>query len=947
MDVCTIIAKNYVAFARTLAASLREHAPGVTLHVLVVDEFEGYIDPAQEPFEVLRPGDVGIPDFPRMAAIYEILELSTAVKPWLLRHLLDRSEDGLVAYLDPDIRLYGPIDDVWELARGHGVVLSPHNVKPIPRDGRKPSEEDILVAGAYNLGFIGLGRTGFAHELLDWWAERLEEHCVVDPARGVFVDQRWIDLVPGMAGDHALLRDEGFNTAYWNLATRDVVRDGDRWRVNDVPLRLFHFSGFDPSRPHLLSKHQDRIRLTERPDLARLCREYADAVMGSGHEHAAWWPYSYAETHSGIALTKPLRAAYRRATEAGEPLGSPFEPDGERALLAWCNGPADPGGEHGVTRLLAQLWASREDVRAAYPDLADAGFADGFLGWVTVGGRHEYGIPDELLPDVDAVRRHLPSPDVPPDELPVGINVVGYLRSELGVGEAARQAVAALDAARVPLLPLGLEAPFARAGHDFSVSGLEPLFDVSLVCINGDSVPGFAEEAGEAFFAGRHTIGMWWWEVEAFPDRYRPSFDVLDEIWVGSHFVANALGAVSPVPVTVMPVPVGVPRHVVADKAALGLPAGFTFLFAFDFNSIMERKNPIGLVEAFARAFAPDEDVHLVVKSINEERWPDEHDRLRMAAADHPHVHLMPGYLSAEDKERLTASCDCYVSLHRSEGFGIGMAEALLHARPVVATGYGGNTDFLDDTTGFPVRYRLVPVGYGHDPYPPDALWADPDPEHAAELMRRVVDAPAEARARAERGRERIRTHYGPEAAGARMRARLEALRAQRRERGLVPSMGLEPLDLTAPRARLARGPAPPGRSGPLARLLRLPRRAVLRALKPYTVHAELVVTEALDALGRHDEVLRSQLTELRLERAAELAQERRLRRRVDALAEDVHAVAGASGVPRELAALREELRAREDRATLQGSAVAARTSDLATRVSALEALVLNGRDRS
>src|SRR5918998_3044730 len=156
MHVCTIIAKNYLAFARVLGRSLAENAPGVRFSVLVIDAHEGYIGPSREPFELITPADLELPEFGRMAAMYDVLELSTAVKPWLLRRLLARADGGSVVYLDPDIEIFSPLDELDERIREHGLVLTPHATAPMPRDGRRPTEQDILIAGAFNLGFIGL-----------------------------------------------------------------------------------------------------------------------------------------------------------------------------------------------------------------------------------------------------------------------------------------------------------------------------------------------------------------------------------------------------------------------------------------------------------------------------------------------------------------------------------------------------------------------------------------------------------------------------------------------------------------------------------------------------------------------------------------------------------------------------------------------------------------------
>src|ERR1044072_236183 len=184
-----------------------------------------------------------------MAATYDVMELSTAVKPWLMRPLLDRPGVDSVAYLDPDIQVFARLDEIFERAREQGVVLPPHFTSPLPRDGLKPGEEDILIAGSYNLGFIALGEGETSEALLDWWSERLERDCVNEPEKGRFVDQRWIDLAPGLWPGIDVIRDTSFNIAYWNLATRRLEDDGaGGYPADGSPLRSFPLSGFEPRR---------------------------------------------------------------------------------------------------------------------------------------------------------------------------------------------------------------------------------------------------------------------------------------------------------------------------------------------------------------------------------------------------------------------------------------------------------------------------------------------------------------------------------------------------------------------------------------------------------------------------------------------------------------------------------------------------------------------------
>src|ERR687890_17674 len=212
-----------------------------------------------------------------MAAIYDVLELSTAVKPWLLRHLLDGRGLERVAYLDPDIRVYDRLDEIERLTGEHGLVLIPHITSPLPRDGKRPSEADILISGTYNLGFISLEHGSATDGLLDWWSERLKTDCVVAPDAGYFVDQRWMDFVHGVMPDYFVLRDPSYNVAYWNLHGRELTYHKGRYFVDGRPLRFFHFSGFDPDH---------RKRLSAGPRLQCLRGRVARPRLQKGEELA-------------------------------------------------------------------------------------------------------------------------------------------------------------------------------------------------------------------------------------------------------------------------------------------------------------------------------------------------------------------------------------------------------------------------------------------------------------------------------------------------------------------------------------------------------------------------------------------------------------------------------------------------------------------------------------
>jgi glycosyltransferase involved in cell wall biosynthesis len=216
------------------------------------------------------------------------------------------------------------------------------------------------------------------------------------------------------------------------------------------------------------------------------------------------------------------------------------------------------------------------------------------------------------------------------------------------------------------------------------------------------------------------------------------------------------------------------------------MPEGFCFLFVFDYRSVFRRKNPLAAVRAFSAAFAPGEGASLVVKSVAGDDFPAEREALRTAAAERPDVHLIEDTVSAEAKNAMIAGCDCYLSLHRSEGLGLTMAEAMYFGRPVIATGYSGNLDFMTEENSFQVRYEMAPIGADTEPYPADGEWAEPDPVHAAELMRRVFEDPPQATARARQAAADIRRTHS-RAAAAEILLELTGRRVSRGGGGAAP----------------------------------------------------------------------------------------------------------------------------------------------------------------
>lgn len=778
--VFTIVARNYLPYARVLAASLARHNPAARLHVFIVDDPTRSIGP-EPAFEIIRADDLSFDppsDLHTMAAIYDVTELATAVKPWVFEYLFARGASVSI-YLDPDIEVFDSLGPLELLARQHGMLLTPHVTEPLPRDGKRPNERDLMLSGVYNLGFLALSAEA-AKTFLPWWRERLRRDCLNDQAEGLFVDQRWIDFAPTLF-EPLILKDPGYNVAYWNLPHRTLIREGDRLLVNGRPLRFFHYSGFSPRAPHLLSKHQHgslRIRLSDSPLLAELCARYATALEEAGFADSCAIPYAFATIAGGLQLDERTRRTLRRTyleDEAGGRAPSfpnPFSPAGANDVVQRLLRPSPHSP--GVPALLGEIWSERADLRIAFPRIESVD-AERFLDWVRTQGVHEHEIPPQLIPAAPpkgrtrAARR---------GKLTPGVNVYGYAFAESGTGQIVRSVVAALAAQGIPYAVVPFTHTVSRQQRPFLDLGTAvPSFDTNLICVNADQVPLFFESMYEQLLPAARNIGLWAWEVEDLPSAMAGNERYFDEVWGISAFTAAALARSLTKPVRAFPLPVVVPEVRRRTRDELGMPHGFLFLFCFDYDSVFRRKNPLAIVAAFRQAFPERADIVLYIKTANAERHPAEDDALRAAVGGRANIVIRDAYVTSNDYFSMLDACDCYVSLHRSEGFGLTVAEAMALGKPVISTAYSSTLEFANESNSFPVPARLVEVGEDAPPYPSRSRWADPDVSAAAEQMARVYTDRSGAAAVGTRARADIEALHGPSARGPMLRHLLEQSR--------------------------------------------------------------------------------------------------------------------------------------------------------------------------
>ncbi len=832
--ICTIIAKNYLAQARCLAESFLKHHPEGRVFVLLIDRPDGYHDFSQEPFTTLLAQEINIPQFGAMLFRYSLLEISTAVKPFFMDYLFKHYDYDAICYFDPDIYFYGPVQEIWEKLDSYGIVLTPHLTGPLD-EAFNPNEQGILQAGAYNLGFIGLSRHAQLDEFLQWWQSKLLKYCVVAFDKALFVDQRWIDLAPGRFSSVYIHQDPGCNVAYWNLYHRRLERQDDEYTVNGSPLKFYHFSGYSPDKPDSISKFQNRYTFQSRPELAPLFEDYRQRMLANDYETVKQWPYAYSSlTQGGVRIPDAARYLWRDM-EVGDPAWNPFDSatDSEffDKLIAWLNEPmGNAAARPIITRLALGIHQQQSHLRQTFPDVlgrdrvayarwfatcveqafmidpffvrpiaqslqsslsGKAGVYQAFTAWLfriglgrrierlmgerVVGRIRGFFIPSSpSRPITPLPAPALGAPPLTPSKM--GVNIIGYVRDETGVGENARAILRALHAENLPVA-WTLARSEAPRQNDTSVLHLPQghPHPINLLCVNADQTALVHSELGPEFFAGKYNIGYWFWELEHFPEQWLDRFKYLDEVWVGSRFVQNTLAHVSPIPVLTMGVPVDRRPDPGVTRRRLGLPEDkFTFLFTFDMLSFIERKNPYGVIEAYRRAFGPDfAGTTLVIKVTRLEQFPEHQARLRQAVAAVSGI-LLDSYLERPELDGLFNVCDAFVSLHRSEGFGLTMAEAMSMGKPVIATDYSANTDFMDVNNSYLVQYRLIELEQDYGPYQKGAVWADPDLDHAAAQMRHVFEHYDEAQRKGERAAADIERLYGRQAMARKIIQRLK-----------------------------------------------------------------------------------------------------------------------------------------------------------------------------
>lgn len=426
---------------------------------------------------------------------------------------------------------------------------------------------------------------------------------------------------------------------------------------------------------------------------------------------------------------------------------------------------------HSLTNFEKIIYCSRQDVMTAFPLPEER---DNFAKWLVSASEFTFvkKIDDSTKISDKSEKKSF------------GVNVIGYAFGQLGIGEDARMAATALDRASVPVVMINF-APGANVGqNDRSMLEFvkpEEKYNINMYCLTAIEQGRFFAENGSRAAAGGYNIGYWPWELNEWPDEWRHLFALVDEVWVSSRHTYDTVAPVSDVPVFLMPMAVEIPQPSSKTRPDFGLPEEVClFLFSFDINSSVHRKNPSACIEAFMQAFPASEypnEVGLVIKVQAPRTQSSEYSLLKSLQGKDARIFLIEETLDKPDLLALYTSCDAFVSLHRAEGFGRNIAEAMLLERPIIVTGYSGNLSFNSIENSFLVKCKIIPVQPGQYENSSGMVWADPDIPHAATRMRSIYNRKDAAKMIAKNGKNSIALGHNSFSVGKHYFERLRAIK--------------------------------------------------------------------------------------------------------------------------------------------------------------------------
>lgn len=710
--------------------SLERCNPSWDRYTVLVDNIQNYVG-VDENFTVIPVEELGLVDLNSFFRRYDILEANTAVKPWAFEKLFNKGYDNVI-YFDPDIEVYTQLKMESEL-NNNLMLLTPHILESIVDDIDNYDDVRIILAGIYNLGFIALSKHEDLKRFLSWWKGKLEYHCLNDPSLGYFVDQKWMDLAPVLFKGVVISNDESYNVAYWNIVERKGVEPS-----------FFHFSGINLKSDKYLSVHRKSLLLSNCSEIIQTkIKEYKNSLLKNDYLSCSTIKYGYKKdvkgTYSGI-YNKDNYRLYDKYVWMSE--SSEFNDYVEKGILdIYVSYIKDYYKDPLVISIFIDDLLVKDFVLENKESVLSVDIHSTKIHKILIKSSHSF-VPEKIglnsdnrtlsigiwkIQNNDNVifnfekreyfKKELLSERRP---LKIGYNLIGYMQSEAGTSQTARYIADSLDRLHIQYSIMDIEGDLSNRKYN-----------TNIFFVNGDFK--LSNTFDSDLFDGCKNIGYWCWETENVPVDWYENEDVLDEIWTISNFCQNAISLKSNIPVLTVIPQLDFNINDDFDFTKYGIVENtFKFLFIYDSNSVTKRKNPEAVIESFLTAKKSDKfkDAILIIKTNSNEINSYKRDD----------IIIINEVLSRQETYELHNIANCFISLHRAEGLGLNILEALYLGKPVIATGWSGNVELVNYYDNYHlVDYKLIKIGVNYSPYKEDDIWAEPNISHAAELMIEVL----------------------------------------------------------------------------------------------------------------------------------------------------------------------------------------------------------------
>jgi len=632
---------------------------------------------------------------------YKVYESNTAIKPYVFSYFFNK-DYGKVCYFDPDILFYDKINELDKLLDNHNVILTPHLLTPAPEDGKDQCNQMYNLVGVYNCGFVAMSYSENTKIILKFWETELKKNAYDRPSIGLFTDQIWANFFPAFSDKCFILRNPGYNAAYWNLHERVISFNNGKWYVNDKSLVFFHFSGLSLDNINLISKHQNRFTLNDREnDLRILFENYVNIIIKNKIYIFSKQKYFFNTLpHRTFLLNNKKRDKIANSFLQNDIY--PFSGDGNKNLY----------------------WTKKANSRFKYLKFPVN--------------------PISFLKDYFS------------KEQSFGINLIGYFDEMHSLGEVARSLTKRIYATGIPFsiynVYSGARKITAEEAYEYSLYSVKkPLYPINIIIVNADQTQNIFNQNKE-IFKNKINLGVWIWEFETGFAKYAGSYKCLDGIIVTSDYVSKCIGKYLP---DNFPISKNIyhcininydliEKNIIRNKYNIPLNS-FAVFFNFDYNSSYDRKNPEAILRAFNNVFNNINNTCLVIKTTNKKNDPVKENyfnELINSFGLNKRVYLIDEFITKQEMLSLINACDVYVSLHRAEGFGLGLLEAMYLGKPVIASNYSGNLDFMNKENSILIDVKFVPVKTDFEPYKDVEYWAEPDENQAAQELLKLYNNP-------------------------------------------------------------------------------------------------------------------------------------------------------------------------------------------------------------